>query len=243
MKNLIIDAGNSRVKVFVFEGDRVLDSFVSEENDFEKKNNIFLEKHQISKVIVSSVGGFTQKIADFLVAYPSVLWLTNKTRVPFVNKYKTPATLGVDRIALVSAASFLYPNKNVLVIDSGTCITFDFLSERNNYLGGSISLGLMMRFKALNNYTENLPLLTQDNFDDIIGVDTNTSIGSGVVQGVISEIDGVISEYKSRFPDLTVVLTGGDTYYLSKRLKNSIFANPNFLAEGLNSILIHNTRE
>ncbi|WP_139956301.1 type III pantothenate kinase [Flavicella sediminum] len=243
MKNLIIDAGNSRIKVFVFERDSIVFSFVSDENDFEEKiKNIFIE-HEIFNTIVSSVGALTKKIAAILKNVSAVVWLNSQTKVPFINSYKTPITLGVDRIALMSAASFLFPNKNVLVIDAGTCITFDILSETNNYLGGAISLGLQMRFTALHNFTENLPLLTIDNFKNFIGDDTNSCIGSGVVQGAISEIDGVISEYKCRFSDLTVVLTGGDAYYLSKRLKNSIFANPNFLAEGLNSILTHNTQE
>ena len=243
MRNLIIDAGNSRVKVFVFEGDKVVDSFVSEEIGLEKKIKKNISDHEISCIIVSSVGFLTKKILSIIEKQEHAIILSHKTKVPFANKYRTPKTLGVDRIALVSAAAKKYPDKNVLVIDAGTCVTFDMKNSKNEYLGGAISPGLQMRYKALNVFTEKLPLLNLNEETSLIGDDTNSSIHSGVVNGLICEIDGVIDEYKSEFGDLTIVLTGGDTLYLSKRLKNSIFANPNFLQEGLNSILIYNTTD
>lgn len=240
MKNLIIDAGNSRVKVFVFEKDRVLEDFVSDECELEKKIKNIFSNHLIIGVILSSVGSLTEKILSLLSSFDEIVVLSNETKVSFLNKYKTPKTLGVDRIALVSAAANKFPDKNVLVIDAGTCVTFDFKNSKNEYLGGAISPGLQMRYRALNEFTEKLPLLSNNDENIIVGTDTNSSIHSGVMNGLICEIDGVIDRYKSEFGDLTIVLTGGDIYFLSKRLKNSIFANPNFLAEGLNSILIYN---
>jgi type III pantothenate kinase len=241
MKNLVIDAGNSRVKLFVFEGDIILESFVSDENDLEKKINKIFSEHEILEIIVSSVGSLTDKILFLLKNIDRIIVLSNETKVPFLNRYLTPRTLGVDRIALVSAAVIQYPLENVLVIDAGTCITFDFKNSKEEYLGGAISPGLEMRYKALSLFTEKLPLLEKNEQNPLVGIDTNSSIHSGVINGLISEITGVIERYKSEFGDLTIVLTGGDTYFLSKRLKNSIFANPNFLQEGLNSILIYNT--
>ena len=144
---------------------------------------------------------------------------------------------------MISAAVNQYPNKNVLVIDAGTCVTFDVVNSKKEYLGGAISLGLKMRFKSLNTFTSKLPLLESSYPKHFIGNSTNSSIQSGVVNGICNEIDGVINQYKEQFRDLTVVLTGGDTYFLAKQLKSSIFANPNFILEGLNTILIYNKDE
>ena len=166
--------------------------------------------------------------------------LSSATNVPFVNLYKTPTTLGVDRIALVVGAVNEFPKKNTLIIDAGTCITFDFVNSKSEYLGGAISPGIKMRFDSLNHFTANLPLLEKEEVNDFIGKNTKESINAGVVNGVIQEIDGVINQYKKKYLDLTVVLTGGDTNFLAKQLKSSIFANQNFLLQGLNTILIFN---
>jgi type III pantothenate kinase len=161
--------------------------------------------------------------------------------MPFINSYATPKTLGVDRIALVSASVDQFPDNNVLIIDAGTCITYDFITDENVYLGGAISPGIRLRYKALNNLTANLPLLETNQPKSIIGDSTEESIHSGVVNGVIKEIDGLIEYYKENHQDLTVILTGGDANFLSNQLKNSIFANSNFLLEGLNFLLDYNT--
>ena len=160
--------------------------------------------------------------------------------MPFNNLYKTPNTLGVDRIALVAAAVKQFPNTNVLIIDAGTCITFDFVDVNASYLGGAISPGIKMRYKALNKFTANLPLIDALELHDFIGKNTEESIISGVLNGVKNEINGIIEDYYLKYLDLTVVLTGGDTNFLSKQLKSSIFANQNFLLQGLNEILKFN---
>ena len=157
--------------------------------------------------------------------------------MPFTNNYATPETLGVDRIALITAAANQYPNKNILVIDAGTCVTYDFLNHQNSYLGGAISPGLTIRYEALHNLTAKLPLLKTEDTTFLIGNSTETSIHSGVINGLVNEIDGTIQQYQQEHTDLTVILTGGDTNFLAKRLKSSIFANSNFLLEGLNHLL------
>ncbi|WP_028890538.1 type III pantothenate kinase [Tenacibaculum sp. 47A_GOM-205m] len=237
---LIIDAGNTRVKVAVFEIDTLKEVFVFEKTNIIPELEKIISKYSISNSIVSSVTTFSEKVKTRVEALLNPVFLNSETKVPFVNKYKTPKTLGVDRIALASAAVKMYPNKNVLVLDAGTCITYDFVTKKGEYLGGAISPGIQMRYKALHEFTAKLPLLEPSKLESFIGVDTNTSIHSGVINGISKEIDGIIKQYQKKYSDLTVVLTGGDTYFLSKQLKSVIFAHPNFVLEGLHTILTHN---
>jgi type III pantothenate kinase len=166
--------------------------------------------------------------------------LSEKTNVPIINKYKTPNTLGKDRLAAVVGASFLFPKKDILIFDAGTCLTIDFVNARKEYLGGRISPGIEMRYKALNTFTDKLPLVQQAKISTIIGDDTNSSIVSGVQQGVLAEVKSIISDYKSQNFDIITVVTGGDCFFFEKELKNSIFANPHLVLVGLNEILDYN---
>ncbi len=241
--NLIIDVGNTRIKAAVFENDTLLEVVVFKADDLLKKVDFLINKYTIGKGIISSVKNISNNQLNQLHKKLSFLVLDASTKVPFKNLYKTPKTLGVDRIALVSNAVGKFHNKNVLVIDAGTCITYDFVSASQEYLGGAISLGIEMRYKALHNYTSKLPLLEKNVPVNFIGNTTEESIHSGVVNGVIREINGVIEQYERENTFLTLVLTGGDTYFLAKQLKSSIFANPNFVLEGLNTILIYNNKE
>ena len=156
--------------------------------------------------------------------------------------YATPLTLGMDRVALATAAFYHNPKGNTLVIDMGTCITYDMLNDHGEYLGGAISPGLHMRYNAMHQQTKKLPLLEPEIPLDFIGNSTANSMHNGVVQGISHELDGVIDQYKNRFEHLTVILTGGDSHFFAKRLKNSIFANSKFLLEGLNYLLEYNKR-
>ena len=238
--NLIIDVGNTRVKVAVFELDTIKDFFVFDKAEILSEVKKIISNFSITSSIVSSVAHFTEEERQEIAELLNPIFLDSTTNVPFKNNYKTPKTLGVDRIALASAAVNKYPNKNVLVIDAGTCITYDFITKESEYLGGAISPGIQMRYKALHEFTAKLPLLEPSKLENFIGVDTNTSIHSGVINGVSNEIDGIIKQYQKKYQELTVVLTGGDTYFLSKQLKSVIFAHPNFVLEGLHTILIHN---
>ena len=238
--NLIIDIGNTRSKLAVFEKDIVVEIFVVETSEIVKELKKITSKHLVSHSIMSTVVNIADNITKEIVDLVNPLQLTSEVKIPFKNLYATPKTLGVDRIALVAAAVKKYSNKNVLVIDAGTCITFDFVSKDKEYLGGAISLGIMMRYKALHEFTSKLPLLSLKELSSFIGNDTNSSIHSGVINGVCNEIDGVINQYKKMHQDLTVVLTGGDTIFLAKQLKSIIFANPNFVLEGLHTVLTYN---
>lgn len=238
--NLIIDVGNTRIKTAVFDDGKMIHNESLTNDSFVSEAKKIVKKYKCTNAIISSVGSINKSQIDELCGEISLIELDYNTKVPFVNKYSTPKTLGVDRIALVSSAIATYPNKNVLIIDAGTCITYDFLNNEGNYYGGAISPGLQMRYKALNVFTEKLPFLEPSEKFELLGNSTETSIHSGIINGVINEIDGMIKQYRKKNTDLTVVLTGGDVNFLSNRLKNGIFANPNFLLEGLNTILTYN---
>ncbi|MGB5463997.1 MAG: type III pantothenate kinase [Aureibaculum sp.] len=240
--NLIIDIGNTRSKIAVFDKKTLLQKIITDNENIDNTVKKFQKKYALRNCIISSVSNFDTSTIKKLKTFSKVIELGHQTSVPFINKYSTPKTLGVDRIALACAAVDQYPKRNVLIIDAGTCITFDYVNSKEEYLGGAISPGIGIRYKSLHKFTANLPLLDLNEFK-LIGNDTVSSIHSGVLNGIVNEIDGVINQYISNFQTLTVVLTGGDINFLSKNLKSTIFANPNFLLEGLNSILIHNLDE
>ncbi len=238
--NLIVDVGNTLSKVAVFQQDELIEKYVIEIKEISEKIKEIFTRTRVGAVIVSKVSAAEFSLPQNLRKNTRILTLGPKTKLPFENLYATPLTLGDDRKALVAAAVKKYPQENVLVIDAGTCITYDLKNKKDQYLGGAISPGLKMRFKALNTFTANLPLVDSPEIKDLIGDSTLTSINSGVVNGTLREIDGVIEEYKERYPDLITIITGGDAQFLSINLKNSIFANSNFLLEGLNHILEFN---
>ncbi|WP_026813156.1 type III pantothenate kinase [Arenibacter certesii] len=241
--NLIIDAGNTLVKMAVFKGrDIVYDQKIPLKDFAKNVRSIFSEFRSIQYAMLSTVGALSQAEIDMVSVFCGVHVLSHATKIPFKNSYATPQTLGVDRIALAAAAFYYNPNGNTLVIDAGSCVTYDLINDYGEYLGGAISPGVAMRYKALHTQTAKLPFLEQEEIADFIGNTTETSIHSGVVNGICNEIDGVISQYQSRFTDLTVILTGGDEQFLSKRLKNTIFAHSNFLLLGLNHLLEYNKR-
>ena len=241
--NLIIDVGNTQVKLAVFGDGELMFNAVC------KKDLLLVELQKIKKnflieqSIISTVAIFSEdELLEIKKIVPHIIQLSHKTPIPFKNLYSTPQTLGVDRVAIAAAAVSNYPDKNVLVIDAGTCITYDFVDEKGNYLGGAITVGVKMRYSSLNEFTDKLPLLDPKYPKSIIGNSTAESIHSGIVNGVLAEINSIINQYKEQYKKLTVVLTGGDTNFLAKRLKNGIFANPIFLLEGLNMILIYNSK-
>jgi type III pantothenate kinase len=239
--NLVVDVGNTLIKLAIFDKRRLVYKKIGVKSDFDKNIELIFEEFPlVENVVLSVVGAFSEKSRLKLEKKYRVFHITPQIKIPFVNDYATPQTLGVDRIALVSAAIDQYPEKQVLIIDVGTCITYDFLTSEGHYKGGAISPGINMRYRALSEFTDKLPLLDANIPNDIIGNSTQTSIHSGVIYGVTMEIDGVISQYRQDFEDLTVILTGGNAHFLLDRLKNSIFANPNFLLEGLNFLLEYN---
>jgi type III pantothenate kinase len=239
--NLVIDAGNTSIKLAVFRKKELLFLTTTDRPGFPKAvKDVFSKFPEIAHALVASVGSLTKKEINVLAIFCKVQLLTSVASVPFKNSYASPQTLGVDRIALATAAFYKYPQTNTLVIDAGTCITYDIINDRGEYCGGAISPGLLMRYRALHQHTANLPLLDPSPFVELIGNTTEKSMHSGVINGICQEIDGVVSQYHNRFEHLTVILTGGDGQFLSNRLKNTIFAHSNFLLEGLNYLLEYN---
>lgn len=239
--NLIIDIGNTLIKMAVFQDDIILKKKTFLKPDFFKNLDELEQKFpKIISVLISSVSKTSNKWIQRLGEKYEVFLLNPQLPQLFTNLYSTPGTLGNDRIGLASAACKKYPGKNVLIIDAGTCITYDFKNDRDEYLGGAISPGIQLRFRALNTFTENLPLLEPEEQVQLIGSSTHNCIQSGTILGAISEIEGFIAAYRANYKELTIIFTGGDAQLLCKRLKNSIFANSNFLLEGLNYILEYN---
>lgn len=239
--NLVIDIGNTLIKMAVFQDDILLKKKIALKQDFLKNLEELEQKYPKTQfVLLSSVSKTPSKWIRKLEDQFQLYVLNPQLPQLFKNLYATPNSLGNDRIALVSAACRHYPGKNALVVDAGTCVTYDFKNEKNQFMGGAISPGLQMRFKAMHTFTEYLPLIEAEEEVSLIGNSTKNSMQSGVVIGLAAEIQGIISEYKEQYKDLTVILTGGDAQFLCKRFKNTIFANSNFLLEGLNHILEFN---
>ncbi|WP_430399442.1 type III pantothenate kinase [Flavobacterium sp.] len=234
---LAIDIGNSYIKCAVFEQNTLLQKFVFKQDQAQINFKIILKKHpKIALGIISSVANLNEDTFYYLKENIDLLEISNKTSFPFSNNYKTKETLGIDRLVLSAGAVLIFKNQNRLVIDAGTCITYDYVDSKNVYQGGAISPGLSLRYKSLNNYTAKLPLLENKEINYLIGKSTSESIYSGVINGVINEIDGFITQYKELDKDLTIILTGGDAEFLAKSIKNTIFANSNFLLESLNNL-------
>jgi type III pantothenate kinase len=236
--NLVIDIGNTAAKLAVFGGDEIIEKVKYNCLKLEHIELLIKKYPLISKSLLSSVANYDKDIELFLKSKTQFTVFNSETKIPISNQYKTPETLGKDRLAAAIGANLLHPNKNVLVVDVGTCIKYDFVDENNVYNGGAISPGISMRYKALHHFTNKLPLVpSQIGALSLIGVDTITSIQSGVQIGVIAEIEGMIKKYRLQYPSLICLLTGGGAQQLQLDLNLTIFAAPNLVLQGLNSVL------
>jgi type III pantothenate kinase len=242
MHNLVIDIGNTKSKISVFKEKELLYYQAVQEPELRFVKELISE-FNINRSIVANVAKPRPALTSLLRERTSYIEFSTAKNTGILNHYKTSATLGLDRWANVIAAHQLFPGRNSFIIDAGSCITYDLLNIKGEYFGGSISPGINMRFAALNHYTGRLPLVSW-NAEDVIpeGRDTNTAIQSGVLQGVINEIDGFIAIESNNNIDLQVVITGGDAGFLWKQLKNSIFApqiihDPYLVLKGLNEVI------
>lgn len=240
---LVTDIGNSACKAAVFSQGYILDSWQWETGTTHPLRRILEEYPEIESAIVSSVRRDDAGLRKELEAAGiRVLVLDEHTPLPLKNRYRTPSSLGKDRLASAVGANARFPEKNLLVIDAGTAITMDFVSAANEYLGGNISPGLSMRFRSLHEYTDNLPLvepMAEEN-PPLLGDETEEAIRAGVINGIIFELDEYINRLKNRYPDLQVIITGGDSPFFDKKLKNSIFVDPVLNLHGLHRILDYN---
>jgi len=240
--NLCIDQGNSSIKIGIFDQNKLVKTFIYKK--FDRKSILStLHNFSINHCIYSSVIKKNASAIAFLKKnIPHVLVLTHETPLPIENKYHTPETLGKDRLAAVVGAAFLMPNFDVLVVDAGTAITFDFIDGKKNYLGGNIDAGLELRLKALHTFTKKLPLVKPVKEVPLLASDTEMALAAGVLNGIIFEIDSYIDTLKIEYPRLSTFLTGGSSIFFEKKLKNSIFAEKNLVLIGLNYILQYNAQ-
>jgi type III pantothenate kinase len=238
--NLVIDSGNQRAKVGIFNHENLIEKFT-----FHTQQELqrFVEGATFENLIISSVKDDARLIASWASQARRQYVLGPTLPLPVKSLYETPETLGMDRVAAVCGARQLFPDQHSLVIDAGTCVTYDFIDKSANYYGGSISPGLQMRFKAVHTFTAKLPLVSAKADVGLIGKSTESCIQSGVINGLLAEMEGIITRYKKDFPDLNVILCGGDAGFFENQMKARIFASPQLVLVGLNSILIHNVHQ
>ena len=241
--NLVVDIGNSRVKICVFDGDSIVFDTVSGTFDMLGLR-LIKEKWNIENIIVSSVKGDRDGLKEMLnVNSKCSIVVDYLTPEPIENLYETPSTLGIDRLAAAIGANYLQPCTDLLIVDAGTAITIDYVNSRNQYIGGNISPGLTTRFKALNYFTKQLPVVEVQNEFPLVGKTTSSAILAGVELGLVYEIDGYIQDHIKRNSYAKTFITGGDAFFFEKNLKNTIFVEPFLVHKGLNRILNYNAFE
>ena len=234
-RTLCFDFGNSRLKCAVFEG-RDLQQTIHLENDSETVIAELLQNHHPTKIILSSVIRHREGLEAQLAAAAKFHMLGHASKLPITTPVGKPETIGADRLAICSAAVDLFKGQHNLAIGLGTCITYNFINKYHEFLGGSISPGMNMRFRAMHEQTVLLPLIEAQNQFPLVGYDTKTNLLSGVILGMAKEIDGIIEAYAEKYSNFNVLLTGGDMPFFVPHLKNRIFADPNLIFKGLYAI-------
>jgi type III pantothenate kinase len=233
--NLILDFGNTRIKAGLFDKDLLKKTFV--EFDILVMLNL-LKGFQINKIMVATVVELPMETIKAIESMAKVIYFNASTPTPLSNFYQSINSLGSDRLAAACGAYLHFKGTGFLVIDAGTCIKYNYTDKNGNFLGGGIAPGLAMRFKAMHQFTSKLPLIPFDeNYQDLVGNNTQSSIRMGAQLGMLAEVKGIIEQYKQMDHAINIVLTGGDAPFLQKGLKNGIFADPDLILKGLNSIL------
>ena len=238
---LLLDIGNTTIKYRIYKEDKCVDSGLITKIELAKRAEEENEFKAVSTIFFADVrGGFSSFLSQNFPKAKQVSLQSNDLKYPFINAYQTPETLGSDRKALVAAAYFVYPKTHCLVIDAGSCITYDYIDDSGVYHGGAISPGIVMRYRALHQQTGKLPDLTPSITNTFVGQSTDSAIHGGIFQGVLGEILHQISYYQENFENLHIVLTGGDWHWLFKNIKKPIFAEPNFLLDGMFALWQYN---
>lgn len=238
--NICIDIGNTNAKIGFFNNDE-LEEVLPHVSDrgIEK----VLREKNVDKILISSVRKGIGKIVEKVKKKSNTLVLNHKTTLPIKSTYSTPETLGMDRIAAVVGANFLYKGRNNLIIDLGTCITYDLIDSSGTYHGGGISPGVDMRLKAMHKFTSRLPVVSSKGSPGLIGKTTKECMASGAINGTIAELEGIIKQYKQFFEDLNIIFCGGGAIFFETKIKDHIFAVPNLVLVGLNQILRYNLHD
>lgn len=237
---MIIDIGNTVAKLVAFDGDEPVEE-IRTCNDSLSALGAFATKYAFTHGIVGTVKGLTAEAEEQLRSLKiPILRFSPQTPVPITNRYKSPESLGADRLAAAVGASSLKPGKDLLIIDAGTCVTYEVIDAKGNYWGGNIAPGMQMRLRSLNEFTAKLPLVSAEGDVPGMGYDTETAIRSGVLRGMKYEIEGYIRSMRRKYPHLLVFLTGGDKINFDTTIKSIIFADKFIVPRGLNKILDYN---
>jgi type III pantothenate kinase len=235
MTTICLDFGNTRLKAAVFEEDKLKEITVLHA-DYPGHLDALIKEFRPRHSILSSVITHDPAVEDLLSSQTIFHRLTNTSKLPFTLPVGKPETMGADRLAIAAAAVFLFPAQNNLAIGLGSCITFNFINQLGEFIGGSISPGMEMRFKAMHEFTAKLPLVSGEWNVPLIGYDTKTNLQSGVVLGMAKEMDGIIDLYAEKYTNFNVLLTGGDTAIFEPLMKSKIFADPDLIFKGLYAI-------
>ncbi len=232
MTTICLDFGNTRLKAAIFKNEAI-NKTIYLENDTIETIGALLKSYNPAKTILSSVIKHNEVIETFLASNTIFHKLSVHTKINFTTPVGKPETIGADRLALMAAAVYFYPKKNNLIIGLGSCITYNFINQAHEFLGGGISPGMNMRFKSMHDYTALLPLEKETWNVPLIGYDTKTNLQSGVLNGMAAEIEGIVVRYKEKYENFNVLLTGGNASYFAGQIKTQIFADHNFLFKGL----------
>ncbi len=239
--HLCIDIGNTRVKLGVFLGDALIEVERTSLSGLGDVLKVFTQKYPIGRMIVASTKlGIPAEIREFGQKMTLYLELSHETSLPVELDYDTPETLGRDRIAAAVGALALYPGQGVIIVDAGTCITYDFLDQNGVFRGGNISPGMQMRLKAMHEFTDKLPLAPFQIQNEILGKSTIMALQNGAIRGTKFEIESFIRHMQQKFGDLTVIFTGGDANNFVDFFNSKIFVVQNLILIGLNKIINHN---
>lgn len=238
--NICIDIGNTNAKLGFFSDNKLLDV---KPNVADRQIIKIIKENNPDRIVIGSVRKGIGEIVKRSVKIANTIIINHLTPIPINLLYNTPKTLGIDRIAAAVGAAYLFKNQNCLTIDLGTCITYDFVDKAGNYLGGGISPGIDMKLKAMHKFTSNLPIVASQPAANLVGKTTKQCMLSGVINGTIAEVDGIIDQYQQSFDDLNIIFCGGDAIFFESKIKDHIFANPNLVLIGLNQILRHNLND
>lgn len=236
---IAIDFGNTSAKAAIFDGDKMVEFYSTiDPLAVIKLSNTY----RLDPILLCSVNQESTHVINLIENKSRLGKLDHKTPIPIANLYQTPDTLGMDRLAAAVGANYLFKTNNCLVIDAGTCIKYDFINDKCQFIGGSISPGINMRFSALNHYTSRLPLISPplDYATSLVGQNTHDAIAAGVYNGVIKEVEGIIESYNARYENLKVLISGGNHAFFESRIKHPIFVHPELVLLGLNRIIVHN---
>jgi len=237
--NLIVDIGNSFIKLAIYKGDKLVTK-KSQKTVLVRDIKAIFKKYKFKNVIVSTVRQKNPRFVQHLSKNYHLLLLSYKTKTPIVNTYKTPKTLGLDRLAGAVGGFKKFQRKDVLIIDLGTCAKYDFVDKAGVYHGGNIAPGLEMRLESMHILTSKLPRVKRSNKNKTLGQTTTEALQNGAVLGLKSEIEGFIKTLTKKKGKITVILTGGDSEYFGEMIESKIFVLPNLVLDGLNEILLYN---